>query len=446
MRHAPGPAFLYATVLATLVGALAACDDGGSDAPAPTAPALVETAPSAAPAGQPLDGLTVNVTAADVAVDVSVVRGGGVIDGARQLALRSGPDGTLSVPWVLGPAPVDNRLRIALPDSPELDPLEITVRGTLDAPLRAEPFADVHGFLTEEGYTDALESTEDLAFGDDGLFLGAPGGLLHVAVDGTVSRRHVDEGIARLWGFAFDDAGYIWGVDIEGDRLVRIAPDGSYESRLDMVDGEPLAGPNYVGVDHEGRVYLTDPCRGEIIRLDPATGDVRVHTFDLLTEGGPNGVAVSPDGSQMYVATENTGLLCSHADVPIQEELAGVYVIDLDDFGHHTPLAEGIGLFGDGLAFDAEGNLYVVVDRVMNFQLETSAIVVFPAGESEGVDFLVADDRQIFANVAFGTGAYGETTLYIALLAVPGFSDPDSRGLERFDVGIPGLPLLPPME
>lgn len=457
MRHARRIVPLLACAFGAL---LVACDDSdGSPStdgsvpdeavmpdgppPEPTAP-MTDSAPANAPAGQRLEGFTVSITAPERALAVRVVRGGGHVDGARETTLTSGSDGMVAIPWVLGPAPVDNVLEVSVAEAPELPPLSITVRGTLDAPIRAEPFADVHGFLDAEGYSGGLESTEDLAFGPDGLMLGVPGGLVHVAPDGTVTRRPVDEGIARLWGFAYDLEGYIWGVDIEGDRMVRIAPDGSYEDRLDMVDGELLAGPNYVAVDHDGRVYLTDPCRGEIIRLDPSTDEIRVHRFDLLTEGGPNGLAVSPDGTRMYAATENTGLLCSHEEVPIQEEIAGVYVIDLDDFGNHTPLAEGIGLFGDGLAFDAEGNLYVVVDRIANFQLESSVIVVFPAGESEGVDFLVAAERQIFANVAFGEGDYGETTLYIALLAVPGFSNPDSRGLERFDVGIAGLPLLPP--
>lgn len=417
---------------------LLACDDS-DPAPTVTAPALVSPTPDEAPAGQPLADIVVDVTAPDTPLTVTVLRGGGAVTD-----VRSGPDGTVALPWTLGVAPVDNLISVAVTDAPEIPALMIQVRGTLAEPLRAEPFADVHAFLDAEGYTGNLESTEDLAFGPDGLFLGAPGGLLHVAPDGAVSRRAVDPGIERLWGFAFDAAGDIWGVDIEGDRMVRIAPDGTYEGVLDMVDGEPLEGPNYVAVDHDGRVYLTDPCRGEIIRLDPATGDMRIHTFDLVTEGGPNGLAVSADGAQMYVATENTGILCGHVGrVDVDAEIAGVYVIELDDFETRQPLAEGIALFGDGLALDVDGNLYVVADWQANFQLERSAVVVFPAGESEGTVFLVADEGQVFANVAFGAGEYGATTLYIALLAIPGFTDPDSRGLERFEVGIAGLPLLP---
>lgn len=424
--------------LTLLALSLVACDDGDPAPVRPTNPSLLAPAPDDAPAGQPVPDLVVDVTAPDTPLTVTVLRGGG-----RVTDVVSGPDGTVAIPWTLGVAPVGNVISVAVTDQPELPALMIAIDGTLAEPLRAEPFGDVHGFLQDEGYTGVLESTEDLAFGPGGLFMGAPGGLLHVAPDGTVTRTLDDPGISRLWGFAFDAVGDIWGVDIEADRLVRITPDGTVETALDMADGAPFDGPNYVAVDHDGRVYLTDPCRGEIIRLDPATGDVRTHAFDLQTEGGPNGLAVTADGARMFVATENTGLLCTHADVPIMDEIAGVYVIDLDDFGTHEPLAEGIALFGDGLALDVDGNLYVVADWQQNFQLEASAVVVFPAGETVGTPFLVADERQVFANVAFGTGEYGETTLYIALLAIPGFTDPDSRGLERFDVGIRGLPLLP---
>lgn len=424
----------FARTLA-LAAALAACAE--PDPPVVTAPVLLDEAPTHAPAGRHIE-LRVDVTAPDTPLAVTVRRGGGWADDTR-----SGPDGVAIIRWVLGVAPVDNAIEIALADGSRAAPIALTVRGTLDTPWRAEPFADVHGFLDAEGHTD---STEDLGFGPDGLVLGAPAGLLNVAPDGTITRRPVGEGVNRIWGFAFDADGAVWGVDAGNGRMVRIDPDGAVTEAIADSGGEPLEGPNYVAVDHQGRIYLTDPCRGEIIRLDPASGDTVVHTFDRLTEGGPNGLAVTADGEEMYVATQNTGLLCGQADIPIDAEIAGIHVIDLDDFGGgHRPFAENVALFGDGLAFDAEGNLYAVFDWQENFRIETSAVLVFPAGEREGVPFLVAADRQIFANVAFGTGAYGAETLYIALLAVPGFTDRASRGLERFEVGIPGQPLLPSM-
>lgn len=421
-------------LLSTLLLPLAGCDGGdddtagggpsGQDAGGQPGPLEVTVRPPAsAPAGSVVS-FAAELPGIDGGPEITVIRGGGRVDGAAE-----------GYAWTLGVAPVDNVVRI----EGNGDTVELTVRATLDAPYRAEPFGDVHAFLEAEGHTG---STEDLTFTAAGLLMGAPEGLLHVAPDGTTRRFLQSDDLSRVWGFAAGPGGILWAVDAGNGRMVRILADGSVEQALTTNGTVPLEGANYVAVDREGRVYLSDPCLGEIIRLDPATDEIAVHRFDLMTEGGPNGMALSPDGSSMYVATENTGLLCGHREVPLQDPIAGVYVFDLDDFGTHAPVAERIGLFGDGLAFDVEGNLYVVVDRAENFQLTQSAVVVIPAGETTPIDFLVAGERQIFANVAFGDGEYGASTLYIALLAIPGFSGADSRGLERFEVGIAGLPLV----
>ncbi len=401
---------LLALLLVPPLALLPACDGGDDDdadafpggghdgGPTPGTLEVITAPPATAPAGSVVT-FDVFVSGDDRGPTVTVERGGGTVDGGE---------------WTLGVAPVDNQITV----SSDFESVTFTVRATLDEPYRGEAFGDVHGFLSAEGYDGMLESTEDLTFTAAGLLMGAPGGLLHVAPDATVTRHLQSDDLTRVWGFAAGPGGILWAVDIGNDRMVRILGDGSVEQALTTDGMQPLVGANYVALDGMGRVYLTDPCLGEIIRLDPATDEITVHTFDLPTEGGPNGLALSPDGESMYVATENTGILCSHAGmVGLQDPIAGVYVID------------------------AEGNLYVVVDREENFRLSQSAIVVLPGGEGPPVDFIEADDGKIFANVAFGEGEYGEGTLYIALLAIAGFSDDDSRGLVRFEVGIPGLPL-----
>jgi sugar lactone lactonase YvrE len=419
--------------LALFVG----CDDDPTAAPdaAIMAPMVMGEAPATHPAHT---ALPLVVTAApNEVLTLTVTRGGGAL---TTDTVTTDAEGHATLPWMLGVAPVDNTVTVQGTAAPD-ETLQITVRGTLAAPIRAEPFGDVNAFLTAEGHTT---STEDLTFTTDGLLMGAPEGLLHVAADGTTSRHLSSPSISRVWGFAVDAAGTLWGVDSEASRLISIQPDGTVEEALTTDGDQPLAGPNYVAVGPQGRIYLTDPCLGEIIRLDPTTGETAIHRFDLQTEGGPNGLALSPDGSTFYVATENTGLLCQHGDVTFDEPIAGVYRLDLNDFeGAHQPIAEGIGLFGDGLALDIEGNLYVVVDTEENVQLKESLVVVFPNGEAPGTSFLVAGEKVLFANVAFGQGDYGDTTLYIALLAIAPFTTGDSRGLERFDVGIAGQPLLP---
>lgn len=424
----------------SLIITLGGCDADESSPPAPTPPTLVEAAPPTAPAGEVLE-LAVDVTAPDTALVATVERGGGALSDGVGGEVIAGPDGVATVRWTLGVAPIDNTLRLALADDPT-QAVSVTVRGALEAPWTSATFGDVNGFLnSEDHYTG---STEDLTFTGDGLLMGAPEGLLHVAPDGAVRRLPVDEGINRVWGFAVDARGDLWGVDAGNSRLVRIGPDGAVEEVLTDDGEQPLEGPNYVAVDHQGRIYLSDPCLGEIIRLDPESGELAVHRFDLMTEGGPNGMAFTADGTQMYTVTENTGVLCGHRDIPIYDEIASVFSIDLDAFGEaHARVTEPLGLFGDGLAFDAEGNLYVIVDKVEGVTITLSAVMVIPAGETEAVTFLAAEEGILYANVAFGQGDYGASTLYIALLSIPPFSAEASRGLERFEVGVPGQPLLP---
>lgn len=400
----------------------------------PVAPTLVGEAPASAPAAEAVEGLVVDVGEPGETLTLTVTRGGG----STTSEVQSAQDGTAEIAWTLGIAPVDNTLTVERSGVSET--LEITIRATLAEPLRAEPFGEVNAFLNEEGHDG---STEDLTFTEDGLLMGAPEGVLHVDSSGDVTRWLQDDTLSKVWGFAVDADGTLWAVDLENKRMVRIDTDGTVTEVLTTNGSEQLEGANYVAVDHDGLIYLSDPCLGQIIRFDPTTEETAVLQFDLESEGGPNGLAVSADGTELYVATENTGFLCSHADIDFQIEIAGVYVVDLDDFETKRPLAEGLGLFGDGLAFDVEGNLYVVVDTESNFSLEQSLIVVFPKGESVGVPFLVAGEETLFANLAFGQGEYGESTLYLALLSIPLFTNDESRGLERFDVGIAGLPLLP---
>src|SRR5262249_42674862 len=193
------------------------------------------------------------------------------------------------------------------------------------------------------------------------------------------------------------------GASLRGSRSgaapPALTPDGT----------RPLAGPNYVAIGPDDRVYLSDPCLGELIRFDPRTGQVdAVLAFDLPTEGGPNGFAFDVTGKKLWLATENTRLLCGHAFVGITDPIASLFAIDVDDTGFTacTAIASGFALFGDGVAFDVEGNLYVIFDTQKDFMLDESAIWVLPAGSAQLEKFVAVHDH-VLANMAFGSGVSG---------------------------------------
>lgn len=401
----------------------------------------------------------------DAEVVFTVERGGGTLGAADAPRLvtavvRSDADGHASVAWRVGVAPVGNRLTASAGD----DEVTFDTRVVLAAPLQPEPFGDIPAFLRQSGYTAIgssgqevfLASTEDLAFvGDDRLLLGLAAGT--TAVDGALIAMNpageaelVDltgEPLIGTLGVAVDRDGAIWAADPRAaapGALLRISTDGVVETVVTALGDEDLDAPNYVAVGPDGGIYVTDPCLGVIFRYDPAAEAVdAVVTMDVATEGGPNGLAFDRAGGTLYFATESIALLCARGDLPLTDPVAGLFRVPVDatGFGDVETIADRRALFGDGLAFDAEDNLYVIFDTENDFMLEESAVWVLPAGETELVKFL-ANGERVYANLAWGRGEFGEETMYISLLAVDAFNLP-IRGIDRFDLGIAGLPLLP---
>lgn len=407
---------------------------------------VVDEVPASAPAATTLaEPVTVRVTnfagapLANVEVEFSVRRGGGSVEPE---ILQTSEDGTASAAWTLGVAPVNNRLRIRAAG----EAVRINTLATLDTPYMAESFGDVHEFMTEQGIEG---STEDLAFQGGRFVLGVPGGLLQVDADGVTSAIELSgDPLVNPLGVAFDQNDDLWVADSGGHALRKVSPAGEVTTVLADDGTVPLSAPNYVAIDAAGRVYLSDPCLGELLRYDPATAAVdAILRFDLPTEGGPNGFAFDQDGERLYVATENTFLFCQSEGVGLTDEIAGLFSVEVSDagFGERQDIATGMAIFGDGVAADREGNVYVIFDTQADLMLEESAVWVLPRGETELVKFLSTTDR-VFANLAFGRGDFGNRTLYLSLLTIPNLIPPESRGLDRFEIGIRGVRVPPVTE
>lgn len=358
--------------------------------------------------------------------------GGGVLDPAT-VTLDSAGKATMK--WTLGPAPVQQRIV-------ELD---YAVTATLPKPVSPTPFADIDKWMTANKLDG---STEDLAIRADGsMAIGIPGGILDVAPDGTVTRPTLTgDAVNRALGMAYDANGTLWVADPDGKALRAIDKNHVVTTPLTGDGTGDFVSPNDVAVDRRnGHVIVSDPCLGRLVAFDPAAGKVLdTHAFAGKTEGGPNGFAFDGTGNYLYVLTENTALVCPSGDKPkITDPVGGLFRIDTSGtgFGGREPIATNIGHFGDGMAFDKLGNLYVVVTSAKGVQFEKSAVMVLRKGEKTLVPFVETTD-SIIANVAFGRGALGTTTVYAALLAVPPFTSEDKRGLVKFEVGIAGQSLL----
>jgi gluconolactonase len=195
----------------------------------------------------------------------------------------------------------------------------------------------------------------------------ARGCITHVAADGSHRRVAVT---GRPNGLAIDRDGVLWLAESLGPALVRVTLDGAVEQVADELAGEPLLWPNDLCFGPDGALYLTDsgalvsdfmdgdspkpgwedvPLDGKIFRVDRDTNEATVLDRGLAFI---NGIAFGPDGL-MYATETRTGNVYRYSPDSWRRELFGD-VLD-DDW-------PGTGFRGpDGMAFDADGNLYVAV-------------------------------------------------------------------------------------
>ncbi|QMU57003.1 MAG: SMP-30/gluconolactonase/LRE family protein [Boseongicola sp.] len=207
-------------------------------------------------------------------------------------------------------------------------------------------------------------------------------------------------------------------------RVTRTEHDGSITVIADSFDGKRLNSPNDVVVKSDGSIWFTDPSYGILMdyeggraeseigacyvyRVDP-NGEISIVADDYVK---PNGLAFSPDESQLYIA--DTG--ASHmSDGP-----AHIRVHDVSSDGSlsgGSVIAEcSAGLF-DGLRLDRDGRIW--------------------SSAADGVHCMTSDGSligkiyipELVANVCFGGPKLnrlficGTTSLYSVFLNVNGIS------------------------
>ncbi|MBL9117184.1 MAG: SMP-30/gluconolactonase/LRE family protein [Verrucomicrobiaceae bacterium] len=280
------------------------------------------------------------------------------------------------------------------------------------------------------------------AYGETEGVTAAPDGTIYFS-DITLSKAVRDErGVTQ--------GGHIWRFDPKTGRTtlfrspsnksngLEFAPDGSLIacegadfggrrlSRTDMktglcyiltatYEGKPYNAPNDLAVDSAGRVFFTDPkyvgpesveqpVMG-VYRHDPKDGS----TQRIITDAGkPNGIALSPDGSQLYVGVNDNGsegvdsLLDAQGKPPaLRRGFMGILAYELMD-GEVRSAARVLVDYGqqngpDGMVCDASGNL-VVTARAE----DAPGLRVYEASSGKEVDRLVMEHAP--TNVSFGKG------------------------------------------
>ncbi len=165
-------------------------------------------------------------------------------------------------------------------------------------------------------------------------------------------------------GLALHKDGNIYACLGGGFAIAKFAPDGSMSTYLKEVDGTPLAQTNDIVIDLHGNIFFTNPVRGDgqssVVRIRPDGAAAVVATDQKY----PNGIAISPDGTALYV-----------------NDLLGVGTIwkypldEAGDLGEGKVLVDFGGGFPDGMTVAESGNIYCALHS------KAKIMVVSPSGE-----------------------------------------------------------------
>jgi len=270
-------------------------------------------------------------------------------------------------------------------------------------------------------FADGLDHPEGVTWGPDGYVYA--GGEL-----GQVYRVNLEDGsfevIGNTGGFALgvcaDADCNIYVCDLGKRAVMRVTQEGEVSVYSEGSPDHRFVAPNYPVFDRIGNLYVSDcggwhESNGCILRVSPGGGTELVSEQNL---GFANGMALSPDGTELYVVLSgpipSIGKARLHADGQVG---AVEQVVEL-------PLT-----VPDGVAFDIQGNLFVscyTPDRIYRLT---------PAGQ---LDILAEDWRSATfsspTNIAF-CGA-DLTTLVVSSLA--------RWHLTKGQMPIPGSPLAHP--
>jgi len=229
------------------------------------------------------------------------------------------------------------------------------------------------------------------------------GGVAHILPSGEqrlYQGRLPDGRALHPNGIALNADGSFLLADLgaETGGVFRLTREGEISVFLDRVDGLDLPPTNFVFTDHAGRTWITVSTRkiprAAAYRNDVADGFIAVVdakgariVADHL--GYTNEAAIDPSGQWLYV------------NETFARRLSRFRIGAGGDLGEREVVSEfGAGTFPDGLAFDAEGAIWItsiVSNRIIR---------VLPDGEQQ----LILEDADA-AHVAWVERAYQDKEL-----------------------------------
>ncbi len=271
----------------------------------------------------------------------------------------------------------ETALRVWQPllDSPSVPPFlkakASLLRGSraLAQPATEYHYVEVERFEGKKG-RDTLFSRPSaiLPRPDGSLLVVAHGSNELVTLDASgVARRRDRGGLAGLdrpYGAAYLPDGTLFVTEFNGDRVSRIAPDGStkvFGRKGRAADG--LIGPEYAAADADGYVYVVD------------FGNARISKFDDLGNFVLSFGTKSPDGGFPGFASPS-GVYAAGGIVYVADTIAKS-IYEFDGSGNYIGvLAEGALHMPEGISAWEGGRALLVADtdRIVTVDLETEAV------------------------------------------------------------------------
>jgi sugar lactone lactonase YvrE len=305
---------------------------------------------------------------------------------------------------------------------------------------------------------------EHIEFGPDGkLYTGVlSGAVLRMHPDGTGVDTVLNTG-GRPLGLAFDASGNLVIADaIKG--LLAVGSDGSVTVLADRIGDDPIRYADAVVVAADGRIIFTDAsrrfspvahgtfraalldimehsCTGRVLELQPATGQVRLIIGGLCF---PNGLALSSDGTQVFVAETGAYRVWKVALTADGIDAGSIDPAGADDSAR--VILDNLPGFPDNLTRGADGRLWTgltkprsrVIDglagqpwlRAMSLRLPES---MWPVPPAYGHVIAFDEDGRVVADLQDPSGRLPETsgvTEYQGVLYV------QSLHAQAFGVGV----------
>jgi sugar lactone lactonase YvrE len=297
------------------------------------------------------------------------------------------------------------------------------------------------------------------------------GGVVHIRPDGSqklitpanAANREAAKGEAESLvsgtlpnGLAFARNGDILIANFGTDRLEVMTRDGGLRVLADEIDGRPVGKVNFVLRDSRDRIWLSisTRIRNWMEAISPKVRDGFVALYDqgrlrIVADGiaFTNEIRLDAKEEWLYVA-ETTGCRITRFRVAENGSLSG-----RETFGPSNH-----GVFIDGIAFDAFGNLWgthVMTDRIFAITPDGDLRILLDDDHrsATGVALMEAFERDavtpelmlacggaiapMFTSITFGGPDL--STVYIGSLG--------SHRLPAFHSPVPGLPMVhwPPM-